>query len=407
LGILLRFQLQIEKYFIINYSGNTLYVGGNGPNNYSSIQDAIDDAKTGDTVFVYNGTYTEIINIDKSLNLIGQDRHKTFIDAEKKGTAVCISADNVLISNFTICNTGIGLDYFYNADIDVYSDKNIIQNINCIDTNYGIMLQNSDENIIVNNYINAYWDGISLDDSKNSFLRNNSMYGSGLLAYDKHDIDKTNTVNDKPIYYYYMKEGITVPEDAGQVILINCSNFIIKNLNISKTTLGISIFNSNYNIIRNNTVENNTDFGIILNNSDYNLIVENKVSNNMFGISLSSGGLKNYETNANCKYNTVSKNNITNNFGYGLEIIRSNYNMISENNFINNSVNAKLARSKHNKFNGNYWDNWIGSKIQFVKRCPKIVPIFFMLKIGEPLKYIHFIIGFNLDWHPAKKPYEI
>jgi len=38
-------------------TGNTLYVGGSGEGNYSSIQDAIDDASDGDTVFVYNGSY--------------------------------------------------------------------------------------------------------------------------------------------------------------------------------------------------------------------------------------------------------------------------------------------------------------------------------------------------------------
>jgi len=31
--------------------GRTLYVGGNGPNNYTRIQDAVDDASDGDTIF--------------------------------------------------------------------------------------------------------------------------------------------------------------------------------------------------------------------------------------------------------------------------------------------------------------------------------------------------------------------
>lgn len=241
---------EIEKPFLPISSGNWLYVGGSGPGNYTTIQRSIDTANPSDTVFFYNRKYNETINIDKSLNVIGQNRYNTIIDAEKKGTAACISADSIFLNNFTVCNTGIGLSYFYNADISVNSSKNIIQNINCIDTNYGMLLQNSNENVIINNYINAYWDGISLDDSEDCFLRNNSMYSSGVLAYERHDIDNTNTVNDKPIYYYYLKDGLIVPEDAGQVILINCSNFIVENLHISKTTRGISIFNSNYNIIR-------------------------------------------------------------------------------------------------------------------------------------------------------------
>ena len=48
-------------------SGNILYVGGNRPNNYTYIQDAINDASDGDIVFVYNGTYYENIEVKKSI----------------------------------------------------------------------------------------------------------------------------------------------------------------------------------------------------------------------------------------------------------------------------------------------------------------------------------------------------
>ena len=36
------------------FEGNTLYVGGLGPNNYTIIQEAIDNASDGDTIFVYD-----------------------------------------------------------------------------------------------------------------------------------------------------------------------------------------------------------------------------------------------------------------------------------------------------------------------------------------------------------------
>jgi len=52
----------------VSFDGNTLYVGGMGPNNYTSIQSAIDDAVDGDTVFVYSGFYYERIFINVSIN---------------------------------------------------------------------------------------------------------------------------------------------------------------------------------------------------------------------------------------------------------------------------------------------------------------------------------------------------
>ena len=62
-------------------NGNTLYVGGTGPNNYTSIQDAIDNANEGDTVYVYDESspYYENVVIEKTINLIGEDRDTTII----------------------------------------------------------------------------------------------------------------------------------------------------------------------------------------------------------------------------------------------------------------------------------------------------------------------------------------
>ena len=87
-------------------NGNTLYVGGDGPGNYSAIQDAITDAANGDTIFVYNGTYYENILIYKSIQLLGEEKNTTIIDGDKKGDVVQVMADNVTISGFTVKNGG-------------------------------------------------------------------------------------------------------------------------------------------------------------------------------------------------------------------------------------------------------------------------------------------------------------
>jgi len=57
--------------FVLTPLGKTLYVGGSGAGNYTRIQDAIDNASDGDTVFVYSRRYIENIVIEKSLSLIG------------------------------------------------------------------------------------------------------------------------------------------------------------------------------------------------------------------------------------------------------------------------------------------------------------------------------------------------
>ncbi|RLF45340.1 MAG: hypothetical protein DRN29_06910, partial [Thermoplasmata archaeon] len=68
-------------------NGNILYVGGSGTGNYSRIQDAIDDANDGDTIFVYSNSspYYEHIIINKSINLVGENKNTTIIDGNKEG----------------------------------------------------------------------------------------------------------------------------------------------------------------------------------------------------------------------------------------------------------------------------------------------------------------------------------
>jgi hypothetical protein len=88
--------------------GSTLYVGGTGPNNYTRIQNAINDANDGDTVFVYNGIYNESLGINKKINLIGENTHNTIINGRDFFYLIHISSDNVKIQGFTISEEQLG-----------------------------------------------------------------------------------------------------------------------------------------------------------------------------------------------------------------------------------------------------------------------------------------------------------
>ena len=114
-------------------SGITLYVdddGGSG--NYTRIQDAIDNASDGDTVFVYNGTYFENIIIEKSIKLIGENKESTIINGTDEEQSVVFifksqgTISDVLIKDFTIRNGKYGITDF--------GSNTIIRN-NIIDTN--------------------------------------------------------------------------------------------------------------------------------------------------------------------------------------------------------------------------------------------------------------------------------
>jgi len=158
-------------------SGNTFYVGGTGPANYTSIQSAINDAANGDTIFVYNGIYYENVVVDKILDVIGENAENTIIDGGRSGDVVSISTNYVNLSNFTITNSS---NISSNAGIKVSSSYNVIFNctVYANDRN-GIYLDHASNNtIFLNNIHNNTGDGINLSYSSNNTLKSNSVYNN-------------------------------------------------------------------------------------------------------------------------------------------------------------------------------------------------------------------------------------
>ncbi len=84
--------------------GAWLYVGGSGLGNYTRIQDAIDNASEGDSVFVYSGWYTENILINKSIVVRGQDKNTTIIVGDNGSEIIKIRDCQIELSGFTIQN---------------------------------------------------------------------------------------------------------------------------------------------------------------------------------------------------------------------------------------------------------------------------------------------------------------
>jgi len=61
-----------------------LYIEGLNPGDYSKIQDALNNASDGNTVFVYDDSalYYENIASNVSIHLIGENRNTTSIEGE-------------------------------------------------------------------------------------------------------------------------------------------------------------------------------------------------------------------------------------------------------------------------------------------------------------------------------------
>jgi len=190
-------------------SGDILYVGGSGPNNYTSIQDAIDDAGDGDTIFVYNGTYYENVIINKTINLIGEDKNTTIIDGGGSGNVVYISANEVNISGFTIRNGGSSYRD-KSAGIKVFrSNFSIFSNNNLYNNGIGIYLYKSSHDIIYKNNISSNkYEGITLRWCNSCFIYGNTVRNGtfGVCLYGSYfnRVSHNNLIgNEENMHIYY------------------------------------------------------------------------------------------------------------------------------------------------------------------------------------------------------------
>ena len=339
------------------YYGSWLYVGGSGPGNYSNIQDAIDNASDGDTIFVYNGIYelAGTIIINKSIELIGENNVNTIIN----NGGIFTTVSDVSISSFTIQN-GMGLIVW--SDFGVPSNNNIYNNIFKLD-NYSVG-----------------WGGVMIFSTYNA-VSDNSFFNCGLWVLSYPNFVYNNMVNDKPLVYLEYTSDIVINE-AGQVILVGCNNIEIENLELYNTNIAIQLLDTTECIILKNVLINNSILGISLINSSNNIISDNSILYNTIGFWLISS-----------QYNTISKNSFENN-PYNLLLEKSLYNHISHNNFkyLYKILNV-ISFYSNNIWVGNFWNK------------PRIFPIrIWNYKTTTNFRFLIFLpYSMDIDWRPAKK----
>ncbi len=262
---------------------------------------------------------------------------------------------NFVIKNCNITNSscGIVLSEVENATIK----NNQFYNNNC-----GIRIFNSDENEIESNLfhkIKTYSIYIEGDSYGNDF-HNNSMWGPGFyfkgdkIAFTSQEITENNKVNGKPVFYFTSEDfkNKLITGDPGQIIISNCSNGRIKNLDINNTNIGLIISFSNDLNLENLNISHNVQQGVQVINSReitlnklnsssnqhglYLMNVENSsISNNLISHNEERGISIIYSEN-----NQIKRNKINNNEGNGIDIFSSRSNIISDNLIRNNNNNG-------------------------------------------------------------------
>ena len=276
-------------------------------------------------------------------------KNNTCHSNEDDGITITYCKNLTIIDNNLHSNERIGLF--------IEKSNNITINFNNFDSNQwaGMIFEQSSNvsisnNIMINNDYTGleFWedcynftisdnifinDNLAIMESYYINISNNTFTNGYIDFYGIYDylatltIDIKNRINGLPIYHYKDKVGLsfenfTYAGVPGQVILVNCNNSIINNLNFTNGLPGISLFNSNNNKILECNLTDNKE-GILLSAVFNTTVMKNFLINNR-GISL-------YHE---C-YNNTFYNNTILSTDFGIEFNGpANYNNIS-NNYIN------------------------------------------------------------------------
>lgn len=235
------------------------------------------------------------MDVDRAVTIISESgpEYTEVKAANSKDSVFYVTADAVNISGFSVSGGSEQFSsYSYSTGgVWLYEvrDCNISGNVlsdNCC----GIYVIGSGKCILNGNRAESNEIGIYLYDSEGNSLRNNSMENNSYNfaipeASTEQDIDESNTVDGKPIYYLVNESDLVLDSDsnAGTVYCIDCQNVTVRDLNLSGNYYGLYLYNTVDSRFENLSSSEN-DYGFYISGSTGLNFTDNSASSNYYGL---------------------------------------------------------------------------------------------------------------------------
>ncbi len=314
-----------------------------------------------------NGNAIELSESSNN-NIVGNE-----VDANQNGIFLSSCSNNSIIENYLSGSTypGYAIDLSQSPNNDIGKNRitnnqygiqlynsrnNSVEENELTGNQVGVSLAGSSDNILSKNIMNANVNGLSLDQAPNNVFRNNSMadndYNFNILepvfGPSIEDLDVSNTVDGKPIYYWVDRRGMSVPPNAGFVALINSCNITVEGLQLTKNGLGILLDNTTDSRIMNNRITANEAYGAYLLYSSSNTIDRNNITDSRRGIQLFRSD-----------NNNITGNRIAGQFerDTGIDLAVSSFNRIIGNVIVSNTWGIINLDDPDNEIYWNDFDN--------------------------------------------------
>jgi parallel beta-helix repeat protein len=320
------------------------------PEEYSTIQAAINAASPGDIIQVANGTYYEHIVVNKSIILRGNNRASIIDGQNSPPMIINLTVGNVEISGFTIQNGG--------------SYGGIWASSPTAKTRYDIVITN---NALINDYVGVYFSFVINGTITNNDITN-CYYGIRLHESDQNTVMGNNLGGIK---YYAV------------TLYAHSNNNKFMNNTVKNSKYGVLLEYSDENTLSFNTVSLNTEYGIRLSYSSKILVKGNNLMKNKYGVFV-----------WNCSGNTFYYNNFIDN-------------TIQVDKYDADLTKNTWDTNVHPGTKGNYWSDYTGvDDGTGVGRWGE--PRVKNDGIGDtkiPHSQVTGVSWFGLDWYPLMYPW--